>query len=244
MAYSFYLYAPQNVGIASLSVLGYIYETGAFVRNETVYPAGDSVSAFHVTGTNESFLIGVTFEGTTPNYRWVVNVDGVVSSAEPGSFFYIYAGTESVVQVRLEVSEGTTYRGSVVLSANGGSLGNIEPTRSYEVVGIGTAVYTFPVESPTRSGYTFTGWGDAAENPAQRYGAGEIVIVELSRSEPYPVHYFYAQWIKKSDGGVWLSKSNGAAPTKHNVYICPYNGAAPVRHIPYVHDGTKWVKRG
>ena len=130
-----------------------------------------------------------------------------------------------------------TYYGSVVLDANGGDLGNIDPRRDYEVQALSTAAFTFPSELPTRKGYTFTGWGDAATNPSNIYAANKAVIVPLSDIYPGPTTTFYAQWMKSTTGGgvrIWTgSKFVNATP-----YI--WNGSWK-KAAPYVWNGS-WKK--
>lgn len=163
------------------------------------------------------------YSGLTPGTKYIVNV----ASSPNGTA----ANSTWLGEQEFTTSGGTTtYYGTVLLDANGGDLGTINPRRDYVVEVMKTAVYTFPDEFPTRSGgYTFAGWGNAASNPSIIYGAGEQVIVPLRENYPGTTTTFYAQWTKSTsdDGGVWIDTGSGFVKATPYVYNYGWKKATP-----------------
>ena len=236
MAYTIRFYAPLDAGISHLQV-GIVElpmgPSGTFI-SQNWPPAGVGVPAATYENTTCAYNITpIMLNGSSSTvYRWVVNIDGVVSYYENRQTFgFMPAGTEKLVQIRVEMpGSQTTFFGNVTLNANGGSLGSIKSSYSLEgsaeaVGGIYVNRFTLPSEKPKRDGYVFTGWGDAATNPSVVLSAGKTLELQVSAFPPGPSYSYYAQWSKESSGTARI-----------------HNGSKFVKHIPYVHDGTRFKK--
>lgn len=206
----------RSVSGSNLSIL--------FDEGTTVYLAGFAFASgygYPITVTNLGTMNSASYNSAS----WIFN--SAVGGAPPASGYMLEA---TYIGVK-------TYYGSVTLNGNGGDLGGIESYKSWAIEALRTAVYTFPAAIPTRNGYAFAGWGNAASSPTAVYSAGSQVIVQLGETYPGPNTNFYAQWTKSSSGGgAWINTGSGF------VNATPYvwNGSWQ-KATPYIYNGG-WKK--
>ena len=226
MAFTIRLYAPLDAGISYMSVVS--WPGGSFL-NEQWPPKGVSIPAMTHENVSTRYLITpIMANGSyVVNYRWVVNIDGNVSYYENRQTYeYTPTGTEKLVQIRVEMQgQEVGFFGSVILDANGGSLGSIQAKYVLDGSPERNVLFTLPTGTPTRTGYVFAGWGDKATNPDVVLEGGRSAWAILSAFPPGTETYFYAQWTKKTDGGAMV-----------------HNGSAYKKAVPYVHNGSVFKK--
>ena len=162
-------------------------------------------SSYMVVSSTSSNITGITFTCTASG----------TSKYGPGCFTcetatYSYSGTggswsgsatnsvsfyASTNQVRMETIS-VAYKATVTFDANGGSVSPTSITQS-------TATSTITLPTPTRSGFTCTGWYTASSGGTKRGNAGATYTPSASET-------LYARWTSAST--VWFRRFLPSAP--------------------------------
>lgn len=199
MAYWLGIYAPQGVGIESLSIYD---ENGRLLG--TCVPKGLSETCFSRSGITTGVRIVPTLKNGVSVARWVVNADGTRYEQYETTCSIGYVASVKNLQIRLEVS-GTpvepynTYYAHLTFDANGGTGA---PATQYgnEYNNTGYVTFTLPSAIPTKSGYTFAGWLIGSITVQ----AGGTVAVYGTTAYPGQGHTCTAQWVKKAGDGTHI----------------------------------------
>ena len=101
----------------------------------------------------------------------------------------------------------------IVVSGNGGTIGGKSSYTTYVYTGSASSgTFTFPADTPVRSGYYFAGYAETANTTIAKYYPEQRITVSGAKN-------FYAVWIRQD--GVYQIKydSNGGT------YVGSYDGA-------------------
>ena len=233
MAYQLRLYAPTGAGITSLAVLD---SSGTLLGN--VAPAGTDTACFNKKGLTTEVTITPSLEDGVTVSQWVVNVDGSVYYQYTDTCTIGYDSSARNIQVRLEV-EGTpttTYYATLSFNANGGTGA---PSKLYgsSADGTGYVTFTIPSTTPTRNGYTFSGWAANSSGTGTIWSPGGTYTGYGTTTYPGQNHTLYAVWTKGDTGYVWIY-SNGWHKYIPWIYS---NGWS--KYIPWVYNNG-WKRGG
>lgn len=183
----------------SATIRGVTYEQGdpfvcAYSAKGNGGSEGDGTSAAALeVGKTYYFLAYVTAADSGSN---VVYPYRVGSSSSTGSAIGYY---------KAEVFPYATYR--VTFNANGGSLGNVP---SYQTKTHGTALELTSAK-PTRSGYTFVGWGTSDSDTTANYNPGDNYTANAG-------DILYAIW-KKTITLTYNANGGSGAPSSQSATI-------------------------
>ena len=93
---------------------------------------------------------------------------------------------------------------TITFHANGGSGGPGSETY-YDIKASGTTAVSLPSSIPTRSGYTFLGWGTSSGSTSASYGAGDTYYLTAGDSDN-----LYAIWGQRSTISYNVNGGNGS----------------------------------
>ena len=132
-----------------------------------------------------------------------------------------------------------TYYAYVTFNANGGSG---VPSTQYgsETNNTGYVRIYLPSTTPSRSGYTFSGWSLNSDGSGTVYSpGGSIVLYSGMTSSPGQGYTLYAVWVEDTTGRVWLSQGGAFG---QGILYCS-DGLKFYKGIPWVGTGSGW-RRG
>ena len=215
MAYRLRVYAPTGLGVT------YVYAYSPSAQLASAVPAGTSTPCIDLSGiTSEITLYFATEDNTTTLSNWKVNCDNAITYQYTDSCTVAYSSAYSNVYVLLSVNQAaaTTYYATLSFDANGGSGA---PATQYgsSADGSGYIQFTIPSTTPTRSGYTFSGWAtNTSGSGTIRYPGGTYTGYG-STSYPGPSHILYAVWTQASYEVTIVYDANGGsgAPASQTV---------------------------
>ena len=128
---------------------------------------------------------GYTFVG------WSESTSGSGTLYDPGDTYACYGSESDETYYLYAVWEAVTYYASLKYNANGGSGA---PSTQYESSADGTRYVQFIISqtTPTRSGYSFSGWATNSSGTGTIYQPGETYTVSGSTSST--AYTLYAVW--------------------------------------------------
>lgn len=255
MAYRFRVYAPTGTELTLVVIQQLELLSDTVISESVFYPQGVGTPMVDINVPEDNRMriyVGFNQGSMIPTYRFIVNVDNADEPwpVEDEFFEYFPYGGETNVQIRVEVSESSTYGfATLVFNANGGSLGSI--TSPVDLSGdadsyagsppILIRMYQIPSDKPTRKGYTFDAWTFymPSLDRTMRYNPGDTVLVNLSSFPPGPEVTLTASWIENATGGVVRIGNGTDLKTKATPHV--WDGTKFRPATPYVWNGG-WKK--
>ena len=243
MAYRLRVYAPTGQGVGSIWVRDAYENTLSYTE-----PAGTGTPCADLDITDDIIITFGVIDNTTIIDNWKINYDNVIDYQNTDECTITYSSAYSNVYVLLSVKQSgqpeqperpglTTYYASLSFNANGGS-GAPSTLQGNSTDGAGYVKFTIPTTTPTRSGYTFSGWAENASGSGTIRYPGDTYTGYGTTTPPYPKHVLYAVWTESSSEGVWVFYDG--AWKKATPYV--FHGGTWKKATLYVFHGGTWKK--
>lgn len=173
-------------GLTNIEVVGYEGE-----QIDSGNSGSDSSPWVDISENDNERYIWATVTDDISNYRWKVNVDGVVTH-QTGTYCYLSSdliSDASNVQVRLERISGDSDSNLVTVN--------------------------IPEQEPTRTNWKFAGWSTNAQgDPPIRYPGGTYTNTGSTSYSSPATYTLYAVWTQNGDPYIWINIGGGTSSWK------------------------------
>ena len=217
-------------------------------------------SVFSETGTSakyHSYTINSSATPTRSGYTflgWSSSSTATSASYQPGSSYnFLCASTSSSSPTITNLyavwqANSKTYYGRVVYNANGGTPGSVTQSSLFTETSTGSqATHSYTINTnatPTRTGYTFLGWGTTSTTTTVSYTPGETYsfrCASTSSSSP-TITNLYAVWQanpKTYYGKLYFDANGGTNGTYSSSDTKSYTGTSAGTVSYQIPDGAK-----
>lgn len=194
-------------GLTDIEVVGYYGE-----QIDSGSRGSDSSPWVDISENDNERYIWPTVTDDITNYRWIINVDGVVTTKNIPTygdrFCYLDENTISGatnIQVRLERISGDSDSNLVVVN--------------------------IPEQEPTRTNWKFAGWSTNDQgDPPIRYPGGTYTNTGSTSSSSPATYTLYAVWTQNSDPYVWLNVGGSSVGWKKYIMWLNIGGGSASWH--------------